>query len=192
MGKIIISTNCSLDGVVQDPDGKDGSARGGWFDQSMGTDRTEWVQDLTAEALHAEALLLGRKSDEWFASRWLSRTGEWADKLNSMPKYIVSSTLEHPAWSNATLLKGDPVAQATKLKRDLNGEILVYGSFQLAHTLMQHDLVDEVRLMVMPIVVGEGTRLFSETTRIRPLRLRSTKPLGNGIIFSDYEVVREA
>lgn len=193
MGKIVISTNASLDGVVQDPDGKDGFALGGWFDRAIGEERGEWMEMFAGEALAAEALLLGRTSDEWFASRWLGRTGEWADKLNGMPKYVVSRSLKQAAWSNATLLdSGDPVADVARIKPEVDGEILVYGSFQLGHALLAHGLVDEVRVMVMPVVVGDGVRLFGTGTGIRPLRLISTKSLGHGIVFYDYEVLREA
>ena len=192
MGKIIISTNSSFDGVVQDPDGKDGFALGGWFDQVIGDDRPEWAQFFVKEALGASALLMGRTSDEWFASRWLDRTGEWADKLNGMPKYVVSSTVEHTAWSNGTVISGgDMAAEVAKLKRETDGEILVYGSFQLGHALIEQDLVDEIRLMVLPVLVGDGVRLFGPTGGIRPLRLISTATVGNGIVSLAYEVVHE-
>ena len=165
MGKIIISTNSSLDGIVQDPDGKDGFALGGWFEQVVGDDRAEWAAGFATEALGASALLLGRTSDEWFASRWLSRTGEWADKLNGMPKYVVSGTLEHTAWSNGTVLSGDLATEVAKLKRETDGEILVYGSFQLGHALVEQGLVDEIRLLVLPVLVGDGlTQLTYQRT----------------------------
>ena len=117
MGKIVITTNASLDGVVQDPDGKEGFRLGGWFGQFGGKDLEQWAEVETDEALRAEALLLGRRSEEWFATRWASRTGEWADRLNSMPKYVVSSTLTEPRWSNSTILKGDVVDEVSKLSR---------------------------------------------------------------------------
>jgi dihydrofolate reductase len=192
MGKIVISTNSSLDGVVQDPDGKDGFALGGWFDQVVGDDRPQWAAEFVKEAMGAEALLLGRTSDEWFASRWLGRTGEWADKLNGMPKYVVSGTLERTAWSNGTVLTGDLTTEIAKLKREIDGEILVYGSFQLGHALVEAGLVDEIRLMVMPVVVGDGVRLFGATGGVRPLRLIRSATVGEGIVFLAYEVVREA
>ena len=194
MGKIIISTNSSLDGVVQDPDGKDGFALGGWFDQTIGEDRPQWAAEFVAEALRADALLLGRESDEWFASRWLSRTGEWADKLNGMPKYVVSSTLERTAWSNGTVIGGGGgslAAEVAGLKQEIAGEILVYGSFQLGHTLMEQGLVDEVRLMLLPVLVGDGVRLFGATGGIRPLRLLGSKQVGQGVVSLAYEVVHE-
>jgi dihydrofolate reductase len=192
MGKIVITTNVSLDGVIQDPDGQEGFRLGGWFNQFTGPDREAWAKVETDEALGAEALLLGRRSDEWFASRWSSKSGEWADKLNSMPKYVVSSTLEHPRWSNATAVKGDVVAGVSKLKQDLDGEILVYASYQLVRTLMEHDLVDELRLVVFPVVLGAGERLFGETSDKKPLRLLATRAIGDGLAFLTYEFVRGA
>jgi dihydrofolate reductase len=192
MGKIVISTNTSLDGVVEDPDGQEGFRLGGWFSQFGGADLEAWAKVFTDEALGAEALLLGRRSDEWFASRWLSRPGEWADKLNSMPKYVVSSTLEHPRWSNATVLKGDVVDEVAKLKQELDGEILVYASYQVARTLIEHDLVDELRLVVFPVVLGAGERLFGETSDKKAMRLLDTRMLGDGLAFLTYEFVRQA
>jgi dihydrofolate reductase len=192
MGKIVISTNVSLDGVVQDPDGEEGFRLGGWFGQFGGKDREAWAKVALDEALGAEALLLGRRSDEWFAERWLSRSGEFADRLNSLPKYVVSSTLEHPRWSNSTVLKGDVVDQVSKLKQELGGEILVYASYQLGLTLMEHDLVDELRLFVFPVVLGAGKRLFGETSDKKPTRLVDTKTVGDGLAFLTYEVVRDA
>ncbi len=192
MGMIVIITNVSLDGVVQDPDGQEGFRLGGWFRQSGGQDLDEWTKVETGEALGAEALLLGRRSDEWFASRWSSRSGEWADKLNSMPKYVVSSDLEHPRWSNATVLKGDVAAGVSKLKQEIDGEILVYASYQLVRTLMEHDLADELRLVVFPVVLGAGKRLFGETSDRKPLRLLSTRTIGDGLAFLTYKVIRDA
>jgi dihydrofolate reductase len=192
MGKIVISTNVSLDGVVQDPDGEEGFRLGGWFGQFGGKDLEAWAKVGLEEALGTEALLLGRRSDEWFAERWLSRSGEWADRLNSLPKYVVSSTLEGPRWSNATVLKGDVVDQVSKLKQELDGEIVVYASYQLGRTLMEHDLVDELRLVVFPVVLGAGERLFGETREKKPMRLVGTKTIGDGLVFLTYELVREA
>src|SRR5262249_26446611 len=129
MGKIIVTTNASLDGVVQDPDGREGFTRGGWFRQFGGKDLEGWTRIETDEALAASALLLGRTSDEWFATRWSDRTGEWADRLNSLPKYVASSTLQVPRWSNARVLKGDVVAEVQHLKQQVDGDILVYASY---------------------------------------------------------------
>src|SRR4051812_8507163 len=145
MGKIVVSENVSLDGVVQDPTGDEGFRHGGWGVQLADKDREAWATVELDEALGAEALLLGRRSDEFFAARFPSRSGEWADRLNSMPKHVVSSTLQDPKWTNATVLKGDVVDEVSRLKRKLDGEIVVYASRQLVHTLMEHDLVDELR-----------------------------------------------
>ena len=189
MGKIVISTNVSLDGVVQDPDGEEGFRLGGWFGQFGGKDLEAWAKVELEEALGAEALLLGRRSDEWFAARWASRSGEWADRLNSLPKYVVSSTLDEPTWSNATVLKGDVVDEVSKLKQELDGDIVVYASYQLVRTLMEHDLVDELRLVVFPVVLGAGERLFGETSEQKPMRLVDTRTVGDGLAFLTYEVV---
>src|SRR5580698_5525345 len=164
MGTLVITTNMSLDGVVDDPDGQEGTSLGGWFGQFGGKDLEPWTKVETEETLGAEALLLGRRSDEWFATRWLSRSGEWADKLNSMPKFVVSSTLQDAKWSNSTILKGDVVSEVSKLKQEIDGEILVYASYELVHTLMEHDLVDELRLVVFPVALGAGQRLFGPTS----------------------------
>src|SRR5580658_7734203 len=192
MGKIVITTNISLDGVVQDPDGEEGFTLGGWFGQFGGKDLEGWAKVETEEALGADALLLGRRSDEWFATRWLSRRGEWADKLNSMPKFVVSSTLEDAKWSNATIIKGDVVSEVSKLKHEIGGEILVYASYQLVHTLIEHDLVDELRLVIFPVVLGAGQRLFGETSDKKPMRLLNASAIGDGLAFVTYEAVRSA
>ncbi|MER7690840.1 dihydrofolate reductase family protein [Streptomyces sp. NPDC097610] len=197
MGKIIISENVSLDGVVQDPTGEEGIRLGGWYLQMGDNDREPWAKLLLAEALGAEALLLGRRSDEWFATRWLSRTGEWADRLNSLPKYVVSSTLQEPKWSDSTgfkgrVLKGDVVDEVSKLKQELEGDIVVYASSQLVHTLMEHDLVDELRLTVFPVVLGAGERLFGETSDKKPMRLVHARTVGDGLAFLTYQPVRDA
>jgi dihydrofolate reductase len=192
MGKIVISTNISLDGVVQDPDGQEGFNRGGWFVQDGGKDLEEWGKIEYAEALGTGALLLGRRSDEWFGARWASRPGEWADRLNSLPKYVVSSTLEEPAWTNVTVLKGDVVQEVTKLKQELDGDIVVYASYQLGRTLIEHDLVDELRLFIFPVIVGAGMRLFSETSAKKSFRLAGSRTVGNGLTFVTYEIARDA
>jgi dihydrofolate reductase len=192
MGKIVITTNASLDGVVQDPDGEEGFRLGGWFGQFGGKDLEQWAEVETDEALRAEALLLGRRSEEWFATRWASRTGEWADRLNSMPKYVVSSTLTEPRWRNSTVLKGDVVDEVSKLKQEIAGEILVYASYQLERALIEHDLVDELRLVVFPVVLGEGERLFGPTGDKKPMRLASAQTIGDGLAFLTYQPVRNA
>jgi dihydrofolate reductase len=191
MGRLIISTNISLDGVVQDPDGEEGFRLGGWFYQFGGQDLEEWARIETDEALGAKALLLGRRSDEWFATRWQSRDGEWADKLNSMPKYVVSTTPKEPSWSNSTVLNGDPAEEIAKLKQRIDGEILVYGSGQLVHTLIEHDLADELRLVIFPVVLGSGARLFGETSDRKPMRLVRSSTIGTGLTMVTYEVMRD-
>jgi len=192
MGKIVISENVSLDGVVQDPTGEEGFRFGGWFGRMGDKDREAWATVEFDEALGAEALLLGRRSDEWFAARWLSRSGEWADRLNSLPKYVVSSTLEKPRWNNSTVLRGDVVNEVSKLKQKLDGDIVVYGSIQLAHALVEHDLVDELRLTIHPVVLGAGERLFGETSDTKPMRLVHTQPVGDSLALLTYELVRDA
>ena len=189
MGKIVISTNVSLDGVVQDPDGAEGFRLGGWFNRFGGRDLEAWAKVSLEEALRTEALLLGRRSDEWFAARWQSRSGEWADRLNSLPKYVVSSTLEHPHWSNSTVLKGDVVDEVSKLKQELDGDIVVYASYQLGRTLVEHDLVDELRLVVFPVVLGAGERLFDEISDMKPMRLVDSRTIGDGLAFLTYQPV---
>lgn len=192
MGKIVLTTNVSVDGIVQDPDGQEGFGRGGWFTQHGGKDLAEWAAVETKEALGADALLLGRGSDDWFASRWASRGGEWADKLNGLPKYVVSSTLTEAKWSNSTVITGDVVSEVAKLKQQISGEILIYASYQLVHTLIEHDLVDELRLVVFPVVLGTGQRLFAETSDTKPLRLINVSTIGDGLAFLNYEVVNNA
>ncbi|MBF6206065.1 MULTISPECIES: dihydrofolate reductase family protein [Nocardia] len=192
MGKIIISQNVSLDGVVQDPTGAEGFDRGGWFLQIGDEDREAWAELQLAEAWGAEALLLGRRSDEWFAARWLSRSGAWADRLNSLPKYVVSSTLGKAEWSNSTVLAGEMVDEVSRLKRELDGDIVVYASARLVHALIEHGLVDELRLTVYPVVLGAGRRLFGETGDKKSLRLIDVRTVGSSLVFLVYQHVRHA
>jgi dihydrofolate reductase len=192
MGRIVISQNVSLDGVVQDPTGEEGFRHGGWFDQMGDKDREDWAKVEFDEALGAEALLLGRRSDEYFGTRWTGRSGEWADRLNSLPKYVVSSTLVEPHWNNSTVLTGEVVDEVSRLKQELEGEIVVYASCQLVHTLMEHDLVDELRMTVHPFVLGDGERLFGETSDKMSLRLINSRTIGDGLVFLTYQLVREA
>ena len=177
MGKIVVSQNISLDGVVEDPTGEGGFARGGWFGRYMG-DREAWARVELAEALGADALLLGRRTDEYFGPRWNTADGEWADRLRSIPKYVVSSTIDEAVWVNSTVLKGDVVEEAQGLKRRITGEIVVYGSRQLARTLLEYDLVDELRLIVFPVVLGAGERLFGDSSDTTSLRLLDTQTIG--------------
>jgi dihydrofolate reductase len=190
MGKIAISENVTLDGVVQDPAGDEGFRLGGWI--GLIKDSPELGKLALDEALGAEALLLGRRSYEWFAARWPSRSGELADRLNNLPKYVVSSTLDDPAWNNSTALKGDAVSAVSKLKRELDGEIVVAASFQLVRTLIEHDLVDELRLKIFPVVLGAGERLFGETTDKKPMRLLAARTMEGDVAYVTYAVVRDA
>lgn len=178
MGKIVISENVSLDGVVADPMGDEGLGRGAWFLRSSESDRAAWAELSAEESLEAEALLLGRRSDEWFASRWASRTGDWADRLNAMPKYVVSTTADAPRWSNATVLRGDVAREVPALRERTGGDVVVYGSIRLAQTLIARGLVDELRLTVHPVVVGAGERLVDGTDAAWGLRLVEARPLG--------------
>jgi dihydrofolate reductase len=190
MGKIVVSDNVSLDGVVQDPAGDEGFRVGGWV--GLIKDRPELTKLALDEAVGAEALLLGRRSYEWFAARWPSRSGELADRLNSLPKYVVSSTLENPEWNNSTVLKGDVLNEVSRLKHELKGEIVVPASFQLVRTLLEHDLVDELRLKVFPVVLGAGERLFGVTSDKKAMRLVDTRTVERDIVFLTYERVRDA
>jgi dihydrofolate reductase len=194
MGTIVLSgpQNVSLDGVVQDPDGQEGFRLGGWFAEFGGRDLEAWNEVALDEARSAEAWLLGRRSYEFFGARWRPRSGELADRLNRMPKYVVSSTLRHPGWSNSTVLDGDVVTEVSRLKRELDGEIVVPAGHQLAHTLMEHDLVDALRLVVFPVVLGAGERLFGETSDKKPMRLVGSRTIGDGLVFLEYEFQREA
>ena len=195
MGKIVISTNVTLDGVVQDPDGAEGFELGGWFHQFVaGNDLEDWTANETEEALGAEALLLGRRSFEWFASRTPSMdvrvSRKWADRMNRLPKYVVSSTVEHPQWGNTTVLTGDVAKAVSELKWKVDGEILVYGSYQLVRTLIEQNLADQLRLVVFPVVLGSGLRIFDEITDKKSLRLVDTRKIGDGLVFYAYEFVQ--
>jgi dihydrofolate reductase len=192
MGKIIISENVSLDGVIQDPAGDEGFQRGGWVGRVGDRGREEAAQVLLEEALGTEAMLLGRRSYEFLAARWPSRTGALADRLNSKPKYVVSSTLQDPIWNNTTVLKGNVVNEVSKLKQQLAGDIVVPASFQLVRPLIEHDLADELRLMIYPVVLGAGERLFGETSDNKPLRLISTRTVGSDLAYLTYQPVRDA
>ena len=193
MARIIITTNMTLDGVVQDPDGMEGTAFGGWFRQYVGEDFDAWTEREIDEAMHADALLVGRHSDAWFAIRMPTAwSAEWAARITSLPKYVVSSTLEHAGLSNATILRGDVVKAVSELKRKLDGDIIVYGSCQLCRTLMAQGLADELRLVVFPVVLGAGRRLFDEIGTAKPMRLIDTGRLGSGLVFSSYEFLAVA
>ena len=190
MGKIVVSDNVSLDGVIQDPAGDEGFGRGGWV--GLIKDRPELNKITLGEALGTEAMLMGRRTYEWFAARWPSRSGALADRLNSLPKYVVSSTLAHPSWNNSTVLKGDVLDEVSKLKHEFNGEIVVSASFRIVRTLLEHDLVDELRLKVFPVVLGAGDRLFGETSARKGMRLVDVRTLDGDTAFLTYERVRNA
>jgi dihydrofolate reductase len=190
MGKIVITEFVSLDGVMEDPGGAEDFEHGGWtFEFDQGDEGNRFKLD---ETLEADALLLGRVTYEGFAAAWPSMEDPagFADKMNSMPKYVVSSTLENPEWNNSTVLKGDLAAEVGKLKQEIDGVILVAGSAQLAQSLVELDLVDEVRLMVFPVVLGSGKRLFGEASDKRTLRLADAKTVGDGIVILTLERVQ--
>ena len=189
MGKIVISQNLTVDGVVQDPTGEEGFSHGGWFVQVGTNDREAFYKTAFDEALGAEAFLLGRRTYEYLASRWPSRTGELADRLNGLPKYVVSSTLEDPDWNNTQVLKGDVVAGVSCLKGLVDGEIVVPGSRRLVGTLIDNGLADELRLLVYPYVFGTGHHLFDEISNKVSVSLVSTRTVGDGLAYLTYEVV---
>jgi dihydrofolate reductase len=185
MGRIVVTEFVSLDGVVEDPGGAEDFKYGGWsFEFKRGEEGDKFKLD---EALEAEALLLGRVTYEGFAAAWPSRDGEFADKFNNMPKYVVSSTLEDPEWNNSTVLKGDLAKAVSKLKQEQDGDIVVHGSPSLVQSLLENDLVDELRLMVFPVVLGSGKRLFGETSDKKGLRLADSKTVGDGVAILIYE-----
>ncbi|HEX5582299.1 dihydrofolate reductase family protein [Gaiella sp.] len=190
MARIVISENVSLDGVMEDPTGEEGTRHGGWFLEFMNGDRDAWERLGLEQALAASALLLGRRSDAYFGSRWNSRQGEWAERLNSLPKYVVSSTLEDPVWVNSTVVGGNVVAEVSRLKEQLEGEIVCFASRRLVRTLLEHDLVDELRLIVYPVVLGAGERLFDQTAAKAALRRVESRTVGEGLAYLAYEVAR--
>jgi dihydrofolate reductase len=190
MGRIVVTEFVSLDGVMEDPGGAEDFRHGGWtFQFDRGDDGNKFKLD---ETLETEALLLGRKTYEGFAEAWPSREGEFADKFNNMPKYVVSSTLENPTWNNTTVLGGDLAADVSTLRSELDGDIVVHGSAQLAQALIEHGLVDELRLMVFPVVLGTGKRLFGETSDKRRFRLKDARTVGDGVSILVYEPADDA
>jgi dihydrofolate reductase len=184
MGRIVVSEFVSLDGVMQAPGGGEGFEHAGWtFEISRGPEGDKFKLD---ESLGAEGLLLGRVTYEGFAAAWPTMTGEFADKFNGMPKYVVSSTLRQPEWNNSHVLAGDVVAEVTKLRQESAGDIVVHGSAQLVQALLEHELVDELRLMVFPVILGSGKRLFGKTEAKLRLRLAGSQTLGDGIALLTY------
>jgi dihydrofolate reductase len=184
VGRIVVTEFVSLDGVMEAPGGDEEFRHAGWtFQINRGEEGNKFKMD---EALDADALLLGRVTYEGFAKAWPSRDGEFADKFNGMPKYVVSSTLENPEWNNSTVLEGDPVEAVARLRDAHEGDIVVHGSAQLVQTLVEHDLVDELRLMVFPVVLGAGKRLFGETSDKKSLTLADSKTVGDGVAILIY------
>ena len=184
MGRIVVTEFISLDGVIEDPGGSEDYRHGGWsFEISRGDEGDQFKVD---ETNNSAALLLGRKTYEGFAAAWPSREGDFADKFNNMPKYVVSSTLKDPEWTNSTVLSGDLATEVAKLREELDGDIVVHGSAQLAQALVEQGLVDELRLMVFPVVLGSGKRLFGETSDKKPLRLSDSKIVGDGVAILTY------
>jgi dihydrofolate reductase len=185
VGRIVVTEFVSLDSVMEDPGGSENFKHGAWsFEFNRGDEGDKFKLD---ETLSSEALLLGRVTYEGFAEAWPSRDGEFADKFNTMPKYVVSSTLEEPEWNNSTVLKGDVVEEVEKLRQKLDGDIVVHGSARLVQTLLEHDLVDELRLMVFPVVLGTGKRVFGETSDKKPLRLVDSRVVGDGVAILIYQ-----
>jgi len=184
MRRIVVSEFVTLDGVMEDPGGAEGFDRGGWaFKFDRGPEGDKFKLD---EVLEADALLLGRVTYQGFAAAWPDRTDEagFADKMNSMPKYVVSTTLETAAWNNSTVLRGDVADEVRQLKEEPGGDILVAGSGQLVRELQRHDLVDEYRLMVFPVVLGSGKRLFEDAMESQALRLVDARPAGEVVILT--------
>jgi dihydrofolate reductase len=185
MGRIVVTEFISVDGVIEDPGGAEDYKHGGWaFEFDRGEDGNKFKLDETNDSA---ALLLGRKTYEGFADAWPSREGEFADKFNNMPKYVVSSTLTDPEWTHTTVLDGDLAESVAKLRDEVDGDIVVHGSAQLTQALIEDGLVDELRLMVFPVVLGAGKRLFGETGDKKPLKLKESKTVGDGVSIQIYE-----
>ena len=190
MGTIVISSNVTLDGVSQDPTGDEGSSFGGWFEQMSASDREAWAKIEYEEALAASAMLFGGRSYDWFAQRWVTRAGEWAGRLTELPKYVVRSTPGRTDWGHTTVLSGDLVRSLTELKATVDGEIVVYASYQLLRTLLDNDLVDEIRLFVFPYVAGSGGRVFPELAGSKQLRLVDVNRVGEALVQLVQRVAR--
>jgi dihydrofolate reductase len=185
MGRIIASEFVSVDGVMQAPGGGEEFAHAGWtFEIDRGPEGEHFKLD---ETLQSAALLLGRRTYEGFAAAWPQMKNAFADKFNTMPKYVVSSTLKDPEWTNTTVVGSDVPAAVARLRDEIDGDIVVHGSAQLVQGLIEHDLLDELRLMVFPVVLGTGKRLFGETSDKKPLRLAGTRTVGDGVTILTYE-----
>jgi dihydrofolate reductase len=185
MSKLIVTEFVTLDGVMEAPGGEPTHPHTGWVFDFMGPEQQEYKFN---EVLEAESHLLGRVTYESFAGAWPEREGPFADKMNSMPKYVVSSTLRDPLeWNNSTLIKGDIAEEVTRLKERDGGPILVAGSATLVHTLIENDLVDELRLMVFPVMIGGGTRPFPESKQRKPFTLTDSRTFGSGVAINTYQ-----
>ena len=193
MARIIMSgpQNITLDGIVDDPDGAEGSRRGDWFRRYGGADLEQWTAVALEEALRADAWLLGARSYDFFGSRWRPRTGELAERLTALPKYVVSSTLTEPEWNNTTVLRGDPATEVARLKQEIGGDIVVPGSHTLGRMLIDHHLLDEISMVVFPVVLGEGAGMVDGIGAEQPLRLLEASIIGSGLVHLRYEFVRE-
>jgi dihydrofolate reductase len=188
MGRIVVTEFVSLDGVIEDPGGSENFEHGGWsFQFSRGEEGDHFKVD---ETMGSDALLLGRVTYEGFAKAWPSRDGEFADKFNSMPKYVVSSTLTDPAWTNSTVISGDLAEEVERLKRDHDGDVVVHGSATLVQGLLEKDLVDEIRLMVFPVLLGSGKKLFGDSGELKAFRLADSKVVGDGVAIQIYQPAR--
>ena len=184
MGRIVVTEFVSLDGVMEDPGGSEDFKHGGWtFEISTGDEGTQFKVD---ETMQSDAMLLGRVTYEGFAEAWPQRDGDFAARFNTMPKYVVSSTLRDPSWTNTTVLDGDLAAAVQRVRDENDGDVVVHGSAQLVQGLLAGDLVDELRLMVFPVVLGSGKRLFGEASDKKPLRLQSSKIVGDGVAILVY------
>lgn len=184
MGRIVVTEFVSLDGVMEAPGGGENFEHAGWtFAIPRGEEGDKFKLD---EAMEAEALLLGRVTYEGFAAAWPSMQGDFADKFNGMPKYVVSSTLSNPEWNNSTVLSGDLVEEVSKLKQQPGGDIVIHGSAQLVQGLLEHDLIDELRLMLFPVVLGSGKQLFGHTTAKKSMHLSDSKTVGEGVSILIY------
>ncbi len=185
MGRIVVTEFVSLDGVMEDPGGAEDFEHGGWsFEFDRGEEGNQFKLD---ETLETDALLLGRVTYQGFAEAWPARSGEFADKFNSMPKYVVSSTLKEAEWNNSKVLEGDVAEAVSRLKEESDGQIAVHGSARLVQMLLEHDLVDELRLMVFPVVLGSGKRLFGDASAKKRLRLVDSRTVGEGVAILVYE-----
>ncbi len=189
MGTIVVNTNMTLDGVVDNPTGEDGPG-GGWFNAKSPADQEAWAAFELEEARGTDALLLGRTTDAWFGTRWNDRSGEWADRLNALPKYVVSSTVTDTVWANGTVLSGDVAESVARLKDEVDGRIVVFGSRTLVQTLLEHHLVDELRLFVFGTLVGQGGRML-EAGAPASLRLTRAERIGDALLFVAYDVLHD-